>query len=280
MLNNRYQNIWPAWKSQIIFGNSLNDPRSFESQHLSAFRVHARELQHVLNELPLGIHKRQFKPVLDELLVESNNRVGVEHARIHFEHIIRPDPTDVTQLFPSERQTYLSDPLNHLSTWKTNRAPGARGGIDEWTCSRWAAERFDGFKARLEYDGCRDNLIQNEEQDPEGCRAGSLESEPYSPDAEIPFFADMVDSFADVFGVFGFVNICFLVTFIRNDPHGVLFWSWKILYFRFAVVGGWGVAARMMLTLYRPGAFIAFFYIAFPELGDHFVEVMQRMGLD
>lgn len=46
------------------------------------------------------------------------------------------------------------------------------------------------------------------------------------------------------------------------------------------MVGGWGVAARMMLTLYQPGAFIAFFYIAFPEVGDHFVEAMQRMGLD
>ena len=186
---------------------------------------HRESFQPVLEELHLGIHKRKFKPVLEELTAQLSNTVALEHSAIHFDHIIREDPTDVTQLDPSDLQAYLSEPANHLSMWETGsdtRFYG--GGMDEFTCSQWAAHRLDELKPRLGYDWSRDTLILNEERDPEGCRTGSLQTEPYfCPDAEIPFFVDMVESFADVFGTLSLGNLCFLVNLIQIDPHGVLF---------------------------------------------------------
>lgn len=187
--------------------------------------LHKESFQPVLEELHLGIHKRKFQPVLEELTAQLNNAVALEHSAIHFQHIIREDPTDVTQLDPSDLQVYLSEPTNHLSIWETGWDPRFYdGGMNEFTCSQLAEHRLDELKPHLGYDRSRDTLIINEEQDPQGCRTGSSQTEPYfGPDAEIPFFVDMVESFADVFGTLSLGNLCFLVNLIQIDPHGVLF---------------------------------------------------------
>ena len=256
------------------------------------------------SELDRELHEESLQPVREELLVQSNNKIGLGHSKIHFGHIIREDPTDVTQLDPSDRQIYLSDPENHLSTWDSGRDNRFYDGeVDEFTKSqeatKWVDNIIGGIQAPLGYNrflrtliqaeewdpaGCDrflGTLIQAEAWDPAGCSAGSLESEPYfGPDEEIPFFEDMVDTFANVFGGVTYGKMFILLNYVRRDPQGVLFWSWKIIYLGFVDAGGWSVAAKMMLTLYQPGAFIAFFYRAFPNLEGAFAEYLRWLGLD
>jgi hypothetical protein len=201
------------------------------------------------SELDRELHEESLQPVREELLVQSNNQIGLGHSKIHFGHIIREDPTDVTQLDPSDRQIYLSNPENHLSTWDSGRDNRFYDGeVDEFTKSqeatKWVDDIIGGIQAPLGYNrflrtliqaeewdpaGCDrflGTLIQAEAWDPAGCRAGSLESEPYfGPDEEIPFFEDMVDTFANVFGGVTYGKMFILLNYVRRDPQGVLFWS-------------------------------------------------------
>ena len=177
-------------------------------------------------------HRTRFRPVLEELLLESNTRVGIKHAQIHLNEIgVNGDPTGVAEVYPTLLETYLRDPATHLSDWRISRDARFHGdGRNEFIDSQTAIQVYDHeFTRFFEHERAHDTLLQMREQNPNVFRTAALESElqgPFLvPDADISFFVDMVTNFAGLFEGLPVGDAFFLLHFYRTDPHGVLFWS-------------------------------------------------------
>jgi hypothetical protein len=215
----KFQAAWDKETHRVQFQCALNNiPTYRQDKHREKLEPVLEELrlkfkardqfQVMLREIRLYRHKKNIQPALTEVVRIANNRVAIEHSGINFRSIMREDPmaTDVTRLFPNDVQVQidLSDPTSHLSSWGyrwDNRYDG--GGLDEFSDSQRAAVYFEELKTQLGYDWSDEVLRENYVRDPNAVWDGSLIQEPYYGDLEeIPFFDDMLGSFADIFVIF------------------------------------------------------------------------------
>jgi hypothetical protein len=182
-------------------------------------------------------HSTRFSEILPELIKESNQKIASRHLKATF--------VETGGLCDY-------DPLLRWRNLEVNRLFGLFSASD----NRVALSKFnqleEKFTEKPDIVGLK-NEILNESTD---VRKSLLISKQYWGKIETHgFYDEMITRFAKLFANLSMTELSFISYFISMDESGALFLFHKFIYTCLKCK----LASQLIVALYKPGAFIAFF---------------------